>query len=98
MGMKFKRVLKKAKKKDNEIKENYDIDEAFNNTRKAIKMDKEGKKLKADLSDDDEFLKNKNIRRFEDGLPVYTEEELKLQNRFKTNHTKLCPFDCDCCF
>jgi hypothetical protein len=32
----------------------------------------------------------------EDGLPIYTEEELGMNNP-KAGTTPLCPFDCDCC-
>jgi hypothetical protein len=36
-------------------------------------------------------------RRFtEEGWPIYSEEELKLNS--KGGDTKDCPFDCDCCF
>jgi hypothetical protein len=32
----------------------------------------------------------------EEGLPIYTEEELQM-NHPKAGTTPLCPFDCDCC-
>jgi hypothetical protein len=36
-------------------------------------------------------------RRFtEDGLPIFTEEELQMNNP-RAGTTPLCPFDCDCC-
>jgi len=40
---------------------------------------------------DHDFLR----RRVEEGLPVYTEDELNIG---KGGGTKECPFDCDCCF
>uniref|UniRef100_A0A1J3IVD2 Uncharacterized protein C6G9.01c n=1 Tax=Noccaea caerulescens TaxID=107243 RepID=A0A1J3IVD2_NOCCA len=36
-------------------------------------------------------------KRTEDGLPVYTEDELGF-NKAYAGGTPLCPFDCDCCF
>jgi len=36
-------------------------------------------------------------RKTDDGFTVYTEEELKW-NKKNAGGTKLCPFDCDCCF
>lgn len=35
------------------------------------------------------------VRYDEDGLPIYTEEQLQMG---KGGGTALCPFDCDCCF
>lgn len=44
-----------------------------------------------------EDAKKPKQRRFtEDGLPIYTEEELQMNNP-KAGTTPLCPFDCDCC-
>jgi hypothetical protein len=39
---------------------------------------------------------SKQRRYTEDGLPIYTEEELGINNP-KAGTTPLCPFDCDCC-
>ncbi|GLU01498.1 hypothetical protein SLE2022_188050 [Rubroshorea leprosula] len=36
-------------------------------------------------------------KRTEDGLIIYTEQELGL-NKAAAGGTPLCPFDCDCCF
>lgn len=33
----------------------------------------------------------------EEGYPIFTEEELKI-NLPGSGNTPLCPFDCDCCF
>lgn len=35
------------------------------------------------------------VRYDDDGLPIYTEEQLNIN---KGGNTALCPFDCDCCF
>ncbi|GKV03541.1 hypothetical protein SLEP1_g15825 [Rubroshorea leprosula] len=36
-------------------------------------------------------------KKTEDGLVIYTEEELGM-NKSNAGGTPLCPFDCDCCF
>eukprot|EP01027_Heterolobosea_sp_BB2_P015987 GEZU01022825.1.p1 GENE.GEZU01022825.1~~GEZU01022825.1.p1 ORF type:complete len:136 (-),score=62.23 GEZU01022825.1:139-546(-) len=46
--------------------------------------------MKGDLK-----IGGKQKRKRIDGLPIYTEEELKIG---KGGGTPLCPFDCDCCF
>lgn len=49
--------------------------------------------------DDDQFADSrgeKRKRKTVDGLKVYTEEELGLNNG--GGDTELCPFDCNCCF
>lgn len=49
--------------------------------------------------DDDAFADSrgeKRKRKVVDGLKVYTEEELGLNNG--GGDTELCPFDCNCCF
>ncbi|KAL2940196.1 Uncharacterized protein RDABS01_001578 [Bienertia sinuspersici] len=40
---------------------------------------------------------SKPRRRTNDGLAVYTEEELKINSQ-DGGSTALCPFDCSCCF
>ena len=39
----------------------------------------------------------KGIRKTEDGLKLYTEEELGM-NKEGSGNTADCPFDCNCCF
>ena len=39
--------------------------------------------------------KKQKPRKYVDGLPVYTEEELNIG---KGGNTADCPFDCECCF
>ena len=38
--------------------------------------------------------REKNRKYTEDGLPIYTEEELGINKR---GNTELCPFHCQCC-
>ncbi|EOB14778.1 hypothetical protein NBO_16g0063 [Nosema bombycis CQ1] len=65
-----------------------DIEKNRKNTNKQTKTD--------DLDEDDlKYLTNKSDRKFIDGLPIYTVEELKIG---KGGDTEDCPFDCDCCY
>lgn len=58
---------------------------------KKEKKDKESAKLEKGKKE-----REKNRRYTDDGLPIYTEEELQMNNP-KAGTTPLCPFDCDCC-
>ena len=62
---------------------------------KRRKIVKEG----ADAEDNFNFSDSRGLktsgRKYIDGLPVYTADELGIG---KGGDTKLCPFDCDCCF
>ena len=43
-------------------------------------------------------MKEKNGFKYtDDGLKIYTEEQLGM-NKPGSGYTDLCPFDCDCCF
>jgi hypothetical protein len=53
------------------------------------------KRKKAQLPEQ-KAAKPKQRRHTGDGLPIFTEEELKMDNP-KAGTTPLCPFDCDCC-
>lgn len=49
---------------------------------------------------DDQFdprATKKGRRYTQDGLAIYTEDELNI-NKADAGNTELCPFDCDCCF
>jgi hypothetical protein len=69
-----------------------EIDQIFGEV-KAIKKRKaaQGQKEKAVT-----VTQIKKRRYTEDGLPIYTEEELGINNP-KAGSTPLCPFECDCC-
>ncbi|CAN8299340.1 unnamed protein product [Cochlearia groenlandica] len=60
-------------------------------------------KMKRKRNDFDGFSSNGNHtrnrprKRTEDGLVVFTEEELGV-NKANAGYTRLCPFDCNCCF
>lgn len=61
------------------------------------KMKKDKQKKKSEASKKEEEKKRMKGRKFtDDGLPIYTEEELGMNNP-KAGTTPLCPFDCDCC-
>jgi len=92
---KFKKKIRRGK-----IAEQTEIDSIF----AKIKKKKDPVKTipkSIDLSDD--FFDSKGINnnkklKTEDGLNVYTEEELGLDKNRLKQETPLCPFDCDCCF
>ena len=96
-------LLRKAKlirdkvtgKTESVVKEDSedDIDEIISNIKKSKK-----EKAARDAALKEAQTNAKQPRRYtEDGLPIYTEAELKLDNP-KAGTTPLCPFDCDCCF
>ena len=68
-------------------------------TKKTDKTKKKKKNLKRNQSDNGKFvdLPSRPRKKTEDGLTVYTEEELGISNADAGN-TPLCPFDCSCCF
>jgi hypothetical protein len=69
-----------------------EIDRIFGEV-KSIKKEKAARAAK------EQELKAKlpaRRRLTDDGLPVFTEEELKM-NDPRAGTTPLCPFDCDCC-
>ncbi|EOB12653.1 hypothetical protein NBO_386g0010 [Nosema bombycis CQ1] len=72
-----------------------DIDDIFKDIEKNKKNTYKQTKTE-DLDEDDlKYLTNKSDRKFIDGLPIYTVEELKIG---KGGDTEDCPFDCDCCY
>jgi len=93
--MMIKRI-KKAKSdnisKDNSKNEDIDIDAMFDDFKKKKK---EKALIEAERKKEEE--KNPKRKFTEDGLPIFTEDELKINNP-KAGTTPLCPFECDCCF
>lgn len=82
------------------------IDNTFSKIKKNEKIKKEEKKEKKEIKKIEKIEKNekecinflyvvKPVKYDKDGLPIYTEEQLKLGTG---GNTPLCPFDCDCCF
>ncbi|KAH9411812.1 hypothetical protein HK407_03g05620 [Ordospora pajunii] len=82
-----------------------DIDDIFseigNSKEKAVES-KTHKASRHDLRDENEmsdektyFCTERDGRRYHDGLPVYTIEELQLNN--EGGDTENCPIYCDCC-
>lgn len=72
-----------------------DIDDIFKDIEKNKKNTNKQTKTE-DLDEDDlKYLTTKSDRKFIDGLPIYTVEELKIG---KGGDTEDCPFDCDCCY
>ena len=83
-----KKKIQKTEKK-NDVKEpSKDKKSKSKPMAKVISMPKEFKSSNSD---------SKGIRKTEDGLRIYTEDELGL-NKPGAGETDDCPFDCDCCF
>ncbi|CAH9144914.1 unnamed protein product [Cuscuta epithymum] len=55
------------------------------------------KKDKKSLDDNRLVSGSRPKKRTGDGFTIYTEEELGI-NKADAGGTRLCPFDCDCCF
>ena len=84
-------IIKLQKDEKSQI-EKTEIDDMF----KDFKKSKKEKVLK-DAENKSKIEKNQKRRFTEEGFPIFTEEELKLNNP-TSGKTDLCPFDCDCCF
>lgn len=68
-------------------------------TREATKSNDKTNKKKPKRLDESEFVDrpSRSRKKTEDGLTIYTEEELGL-SKGDAGNTPLCPFDCSCCF
>lgn len=86
------------KRKKSEMVNTGKPDEVTKKTDKTKKK-KKNMKRKTYGSDDGKFVDrpSRPRKKTEDGLTVYTEEELGISNADAGN-TPLCPFDCSCCF
>lgn len=93
-SIKDKILNRKAEKYIEDDDENIDLDALFDDIKKKKKERAEAERVAKENAANEK----KHKRKFtEDGLPIYTEEELKMDNP-KAGTTPLCPFDCDCCF
>ncbi|OVA11748.1 Protein of unknown function DUF1764 [Macleaya cordata] len=68
-----------------------------NSSSKREKVKKKKKKSKASESDGFVDPPSRPRKKTNDGLTVYTEEELGI-SKSDAGGTPLCPFDCSCCF
>ncbi|KHN16261.1 Hypothetical protein glysoja_046578 [Glycine soja] len=86
------------KRKKSEMVNTGKPDEVTKKTDKTKKK-KKNMKRKTYGSDDGKFVDrpSRPRKKTEDGLTIYTEEELGISNADAGN-TPLCPFDCSCCF
>ncbi|XP_073222619.1 uncharacterized protein C6G9.01c-like [Cicer arietinum] len=71
-----------------------DVTKSADNTKKMKNEKKKSKRV-----DDGEFVDrpSRPRKKTEDGLTIYSEEELGL-SKGDAGNTPLCPFDCSCCF
>ncbi|KAK7319705.1 hypothetical protein RJT34_04430 [Clitoria ternatea] len=88
-----------GKKRKSEVNKSGKSDEVTKRADKTKKKKKKNAKRKTDGPDDGEFgdQSAQPRKKTEDGLSIYTEEELGISN-VNAGNTPLCPFDCSCCF
>ncbi|XP_010536202.1 PREDICTED: uncharacterized protein LOC104811249 [Tarenaya hassleriana] len=82
--------LEKSEKKTNR-------DAKQPNEENPVQKTKKTKRRKGEKIDGFGAPSKRQRKRTEDGLMVYTEDELGI-NKSNSGGTPLCPFDCDCCF
>ncbi|CAL0312062.1 unnamed protein product [Lupinus luteus] len=95
-GTEIDEIFASKKKKKLELKKTRKLDGAT----KSIDKTKKTKKDKKPKGPDDGGFADAPSRprkKTGDGLTIYTEEELGLNNA-DVGGTPLCPFDCSCCF
>ena len=85
------------KRKKSDVKKTGKAGEAIKSTNKTKRKKSDKKKPKR--LDESEFVDrpSRSRKKTEDGLTIYTEEELGL-SKGDAGNTPLCPFDCSCCF
>ena len=85
------------KRKKSDVKKTGKAGEATKSNDKTDKKKNDKKKPKR--LDESEFVDrpSRSRKKTEDGLTIYTEEELGL-SKGDAGNTPFCPFDCSCCF
>ena len=88
----FRKKLGTVEKPKPEADLSQELDDIFSDLKKTRKKKaaEEAQRKAAEAN------KPKQRKFTEDGLPIYTEDELQMNNP-KAGTTPLCPFDCDCC-
>ena len=84
-------ILSQMEEKEKDV-DKEDLEQIFS----EIKSMKKNKAKTAAQRQEQLANAPKKRRYTEDGLPIYTEDELQMNNP-KAGTTPLCPFDCDCC-
>ncbi|KAH7533036.1 hypothetical protein FEM48_Zijuj04G0087300 [Ziziphus jujuba var. spinosa] len=84
---------KKMKKKNDKRFKDEEANEDLNSKPKKMKK-KNDKRFK---DEDPADSSSRPRKKMQDGLNIYTEEELGI-NKGDAGGTPLCPFDCSCCF
>lgn len=101
-------IFSGKKRKNPEKQKNDEAKETETNKPKSLKKKKKSKEGKEERLRDQKSKEGKKERltdppskhrkRTEDGLNIYTEEELGISSSNAAGGTPLCPFDCECCF
>jgi len=86
----------RAKQRKSEADNSKKINKSEKPEEKGIQILDPLASAKSKLQSEQKVQQKENGRRYtEDGLPIYTMEELKMG---QGGNTEDCPFDCDCCF
>jgi hypothetical protein len=89
-------IFARKKRKKTDVKKTGKANEA---TKSTDKTKKKNDKKKPRRLDESEYVErpSRPRKKTEDGLTIYTEEELGI-SKGDAGSTPLCPFDCSCCF
>ncbi|KAJ6406463.1 hypothetical protein OIU84_010059 [Salix udensis] len=93
-GNEIDEIFSAKKRKKPEQKK---VDKANVNGEEKPKLTTKKKKSKEDEKGRSTDPPSRSRKKTEDGLTIYTEEELGF-SKSSGGGTALCPFDCDCCF
>ena len=83
--------------KDDTPLEDINVEDEIELIFQKIKKEKQNKKaLESAKAESAKKPREKGRKYTEDGLPIFTEDELQMNNPL-AGTTPLCPFDCQCC-
>ncbi|KAI9087330.1 hypothetical protein K1719_030650 [Acacia pycnantha] len=95
-GSEIDEMFAGLKRKKSEAEKTEKSDDVSKRPKKAKKNMKKSK-VSAGVGDIIDPPPSRPRKTTEDGLAIYTEEELGI-NKADAGSTPLCPFDCSCCF
>lgn len=91
----FKEIETKKENKKSIEKDKTKEKSIYEDKTKNKDRSKHGEKSNKTDTDDSKYVMNKESRKFIDGLPIYSLEELNIG---QGGDTEDCPFECDCCY
>ena len=97
LGSEIDEIFAGKKRKKSDMKKTETAGEGVKSSDKTKRKKNDKKKTKR--PDEGEYIDrpSRPRKKTEDGLTIYTEEELGL-SKGDAGNTPLCPFDCSCCF